>query len=77
MEMSTFFPRHLEKHKFLLRSIEGVAFLKRDIGNYPCLTETSTTDCCDMGQNDTIDKIELNPSFVSSSNRTNCKNDIQ
>ena len=44
METSTLFPRHLEKHKFLLRSIEGVAFLTRDIGNYPCLTEGSTTD---------------------------------
>ena len=44
METSTLFPRHLEKHKFLLRSIEGVAFLTRDIGNYPCLTEASTTD---------------------------------
>ena len=30
-----------------------------------------------MGQNDTIGKIELNPSFVLSSDRTNCKNDIQ
>ena len=29
---------------FLLRSIEGVAFLTRDIGNYPCLTEASTAD---------------------------------
>ena len=44
METSTLFPRHLEKHKFLLRSIEGVAFLARDIGNYPCLTEASTAD---------------------------------
>ena len=44
MESSTLFPRHLEKHKFLLRSIEGVAFLTRDIGNYPCLTEASTAD---------------------------------
>ena len=35
METSTLFPRRLEKHKFLLRSIEGVAFLTRDIGNYP------------------------------------------
>ena len=26
---------------------------------------------------DTIGKIELNPSFVLSSNNTNCKNDIQ
>ena len=33
--------------------------------------------CCDMGQNDTIGKIELNPSFVLSSNNTNYKNDIQ
>ena len=38
METSTLFPRHL------LRSIEGVAFLSRDIGNYPCLTEASTAD---------------------------------
>ena len=44
METSTLFPGHLEKHKFLLRSIEGVAFLTRDIGNYPCLTEASTAD---------------------------------
>ena len=33
--------------------------------------------CCDMGQNDTISKIELNPSFVLSSDNTNYKNDIQ
>ena len=33
--------------------------------------------CCDMSQNDTIDKIELNPSFILSSNNTNYKNDIQ
>ena len=33
--------------------------------------------CCDMSQNDTIGKIELNPSFVLSSNNTYCKNDIQ
>ena len=44
METSTLFPRCLEKHKFLLRSIEGVAFLTRDIGNYSCLTEASTAD---------------------------------
>ena len=44
METSTLFPRRLEKHKFLLKSIEGVAFLTRDIGNYPCLTEASTAD---------------------------------
>ena len=44
METSTLFPNHLEKHKFLLRSIEGVEFLTRGIGNYPCLTEASTAD---------------------------------
>ena len=44
METSTLFPRCLEKHKFLLKSIERVAFLTRDIGNYPCLTEASTVD---------------------------------
>ena len=32
------------KNKFLLRSIEGVTFLTRDIANYPCLTEASTVD---------------------------------
>ena len=37
----------------------------------------NTIRCCDMGQNDTIGKIELNPSFVLSSDNTNCKNDIQ
>ena len=30
-----------------------------------------------LGQNDTINKIELNPSIVLSSDNTNCKNDIQ
>ena len=44
METSTLFPRRLGKHKFLLRSVEGVAFLRRDIGNYPCVTEASTAD---------------------------------
>ena len=34
-------------------------------------------ECCDMGQNDTIGKIELNPSIVLSSDNTDCKNDIQ
>ena len=32
--------------------------------------------CCDMGQNDTIGKIELIPSSVLSENNTNYKNDI-
>ena len=35
------------------------------------------TNCCDMGQNDTVGKIELKPSIVLSSDNTNCKNDIQ
>ena len=30
-------------------------------------------NCCDMSQNDTIGKIELNPSFVLSSDNTNCQ----
>ena len=41
------------------------------------LTDLKANFCCDMGQNDTIGKIELNPSFVLSSDNTNCKNDIQ
>ena len=40
-------------------------------------TSDENTNCCDMGQNDTIGKIELNPSNVLSSEKTNCKNDIQ
>ena len=48
-----------------------------------CLTELKFANtphnsfCCDMGQNDTIGKIELKPSIVLSSDNTNCKNDIQ
>ena len=33
--------------------------------------------CCDIGQIDIFSRIELIPSFVLSSNNTNCKNDIQ
>ena len=33
-------------------------------------------NCCDMGQNDTIGKIELIPAFVLSKIKTNCWNDI-
>ena len=33
--------------------------------------------CYDMGQNDTIGKIELKPPIILSSDNTNCKNDIQ
>ena len=39
--------------------------------------ETETEVCCDMGQNDTIGKIELKSCFVLSSDNTNCMNDIQ
>ena len=46
--------------------------------NNNCKTDTyEQTNCCDMGQNDTIGKIELIPLFVLSSDNTNCKNDIQ
>ena len=38
---------------------------------------TFLVECCDMGQNDTIGKIELNPSFVLSSKSANSRNDIQ
>ena len=41
------------------------------------LSQNRLSSCCDMGQNDTIGKIELNPSIVLSSDNTNCKNDIQ
>ena len=44
---------------------------------FSVLTMFQKQICCDMGQNDTIGKIELNPSFVLSSDNTNCKNDIQ
>ena len=33
--------------------------------------------CCDIGQIDIFSRIELIPSFVLSSDNTNCKNDIQ
>ena len=42
--------------------------------NFP---ENNSHNCCDMGQNDTIGKIELKPSIVLSSDNTDCKNDIQ
>ena len=42
-----------------------------------CQHSSVIRECCDMGQNDTISKIELNPSFVLSSDETNSKNDIQ
>ena len=36
-----------------------------------------STMCCDTGQNDTIGKIELNPTFVLSHKSANSRNDIQ
>ena len=42
--MCTLFYPRLEKHKFLLRSIWGVTTLTRDIANYPCISEASTSD---------------------------------
>ena len=34
--------------------------------------EAEGDGCCDMGQNDTIGKIELIPAFVLSTDNTNC-----
>ena len=34
--------------------------------------ESAHSLCCDMGQNDTIGKIELIPAFVLSKIKTNC-----
>ena len=42
--MYILFHWHLEKHELLLRSILGVATLTKDIANYPCLSEASTSD---------------------------------
>ena len=53
----------LWKHKNLIKNTMNV-----------CL---AALNCCDIDQSDTIGKIELIPSFVLSSNDTNCKNDIQ
>ena len=53
-------------------SLCGPSFVTRVI-----VMSTIRAFCCDMGQNDTISKIELNPSFVLSSDETNYKNDIQ
>ena len=47
------------------------------ISNIIPFCNSNQSRCCDMGQNDTIGKIELNPSIVLSSDNTNCKNDIQ
>ena len=49
-------------------------FISESASKFVCV---STRFCCDMGQNDTVGKIELKPSIVLSSDNTNCKNDIQ
>ena len=65
--------------QFLCPSTETLQaiFLCRKVLKENDSTSQSYDYCCDMGQNDTIGKIELNPSFVLSSDETNCKNDIQ
>ena len=60
----------LRDHLLMTVEIEKQSF-------YSPVGTLSRYNCCDMGQNDTIGKIELNPSFVLSSDETNCKNDIQ
>ena len=53
-------------------------YRRKTLTGSPDPTHANCTDKpCNMGQNDTIGKIELNPSFVLSSDNTNCKNDIQ
>ena len=37
-----------------------------------CVQVVCGNVCCDMGQNDTIGKIELIPAFVLSTDKTNC-----
>ena len=39
---------------------------------YSYQSKFQITKCCDMGQNDTIGKIELIPAFVLSESKTNC-----
>ena len=57
---------------------ESFVSLPSSLSGSSSTESTSTSDtCCDMGQNDTIGKIESNPSFILSSDNTYCKNDIQ
>ena len=42
-----------------------------------CMLGYMRPQCCNIGQNDTIGKIELKQAFVLSSGNTNSKNDIQ
>ena len=47
------------------------------VGQLQTLHSSKKGRCCDIGQIDRFSIIELNPSFVLSSDNTNCKNDIQ
>ena len=70
-------PRHPRVSR---RSTKGISTLKTWTTRVTFRVQTFLFQkgrCCDMSQNDTIGKIELNPSFVLSSDNTNCKNDIQ
>ena len=54
-------------------------FVPQPFGLTPLFLEnpgSATVHCCDMGQNDTISKIELILTSVLSENNTNYKNDI-
>ena len=58
-------------------------YIKTDVGNIPIIqplyetiSEPDTT-CCDMGQNDTIGKIELKIIFRLAVGISNSRNDIQ
>ena len=77
-----------EKNEFLWQMPNQVAFDKGNpvwyknkrvrentLGTF--MSDLCTTICCEMGQNDTIGKIELNPSSILSSKSANSRNDIQ
>ena len=72
-------PMHLSKDSSIHYEIQprSVILMKLNFIYTVSLTYTQSGWCCDMGQNDTIGKIELNPSFILSSDNTNYKNDIQ
>ena len=58
--------------------VQNVPAVSKVLGHHNTTAHRQVSgECCDMGQNDTIGRIELNPSFVLSSDNTNYKNDIQ
>ena len=66
------------EHGFTDKLVSGASGAVRNtLDNVTKERTAEGVGCCDMGQNDTIGKIELNPSFVLSSDNTNYKNDIQ